>query len=352
MSYIRNAWYVACWRNELGDATPFAAKILDAALLIYCTPDGSLVCLEDRCLHRSAPLSLGRCEGDAIRCMYHGILYAPSGAVVEIPGQETLPSGVRLKAYPIVERHGWVWVWMGVPELADEGLIPPAVGPDDPDWLLGTAHLDYAAEAALLWDNLTDFSHVTYVHANSFKAGADLANDIPVLTALERGVRTERWIRLPVSAGHNAAGQPTDLWQHCEFWVPGILMMWTAQYPAGTREKLAGQKPEMADAVSALDFTGQAVTPTGPSTSRYFYSWGPHRDHGGPETRDAMMGLAGKAFAEDKVIIEAQQAVIDRGSSASSISTLHDRGGIQFRRIVERLAARESVSIREVENQI
>src|SRR5436189_4452789 len=40
----------------------------------------------DRCVHRLAPLSLGRCEGDRLRCMYHGMLYAPDGVVVEIPG--------------------------------------------------------------------------------------------------------------------------------------------------------------------------------------------------------------------------------------------------------------------------
>jgi len=57
---------------------------------------------------------------------------------------------------------------MGDPARADTALIPPAVGLDDPDWILGHGQLDYQAEASYINDNLLDFSHLTYVHANSF----------------------------------------------------------------------------------------------------------------------------------------------------------------------------------------
>ncbi|WP_238147306.1 Rieske 2Fe-2S domain-containing protein [Rhizorhabdus dicambivorans] len=46
---------------------------------------GQLHGLQDRCDHRLAPLSLGRCEGERLRCMYHGLLFEPDGRVVEIP---------------------------------------------------------------------------------------------------------------------------------------------------------------------------------------------------------------------------------------------------------------------------
>ena len=83
---------------------------------------------------------------------------------------------------------------MGDPALADEALIPPAVGLSDPDYILGHGHLDYAAEAQLINDNLLDFSHLSYVHANSFGAGPEFAESLPKLEPLERGVRFSRWM--------------------------------------------------------------------------------------------------------------------------------------------------------------
>ena len=54
-------------------------------------------------------------------------------------------------------------------------MIPPAVGLDHPDYILGHGHLDYEAEARLINDNLLDFSHLTFVHADSFGAGPQFA---------------------------------------------------------------------------------------------------------------------------------------------------------------------------------
>ncbi len=66
---------------------------------------------------------------------------------------------------------------MGEAAAADESLIPAAVGLDHPDYILGYGQLDYAAEARLINDNLLDFSHLSYVHANSFGAKEDSAHN-------------------------------------------------------------------------------------------------------------------------------------------------------------------------------
>ncbi|MGX9431228.1 MULTISPECIES: Rieske 2Fe-2S domain-containing protein [Bradyrhizobium] len=47
-----------------------------------------------------APLSLGRCEGGRLRCMYHGLLFNTDGEVVEIPGQPMIPRHARVRTYP------------------------------------------------------------------------------------------------------------------------------------------------------------------------------------------------------------------------------------------------------------
>jgi vanillate O-demethylase monooxygenase subunit len=340
-AHVRNAWYVAAWSHELEAGKPFPASILDEPIVIYRGESGRLVALEDRCVHRLAPLSLGRCEGERLRCMYHGLLYDPDGKVAEIPGQDLVPKQARVRAYPVADRHDWVWIWMGEPTLADEALIPPAVGLSDPDYILGHGQLDYAAEARLINDNLLDFSHLTYVHANSFGAGAEFAESHPQLDTLERGVRFSRWVTGTLGASSRKSDVPVDSYMTYDFLVPGVLLMWSGNYPEGTAAALDFARPDYRRAIRGVTFTSQAVTPLTGKTSRYFFSWGPHRDHGDEAMRDVLMGLAGVAFGEDKAMIEAQQQVIDRTPDPRIMPTAHDKGVTIFTRLVERMAKAE-----------
>lgn len=336
--YVRNAWYVAAWSHELEAGTPFPAAILDQPIVIYRAETGRLVALEDRCVHRLAPLSLGRCEGERLRCMYHGMLYDPDGKVAEIPGQELVPKQARVRSYPVSDRHSWVWVWMGDPARTDEALIPPAVGLDDPHYILGHGHLDYEAEARLINDNLLDFSHLSYVHANSFGAGPQFADTLPKLETLDRGVRYSRWMTDTYGQSSRKSDVPIDSFMTYDFLIPGVLLMWSGNYPAGTARAMDFAAPRLEDAQGNVTFTSQAVTPTGRRTSRYFFSWGPRVGHGDEALRDTLMQLAGMAFGEDKVMIEAQQRVIDRTPEPKVMPTAHDKGVTLFNRLVERLA--------------
>lgn len=338
MTAVRNAWHVAAWTDQIEAAKPFAVSILGDPIVLWRGADGRVHALADRCVHRLAPLSRGRCEGDRLRCMYHGLLFAADGAVVEIPGQNTIPPVARVHAYPVVERHDWIWVWMGDPARADAALVPPAVGPSDPDWVLGHGWIDYAADAHLVCDNLLDFSHLTYVHADSFGAGPEFAQAQPRVAMLERGVRVSRW--LPVPAGHarNPHDHPVEAYQSYDFLVPGVLLMWGGNYPVGTAERLGDAAPEMDEALSGLNFTSQAVTATGSDTARYFFSWGPHCRHGDAAKRDMMMAMAHQAFAEDKAMIEAQHRVIAATADPRVMPTAHDRAITLYNRLADRLA--------------
>ena len=341
MPYVRNAWYVAAWAHDLPDDAPLGVEILSQRIVLWRS-GGAISALEDRCVHRHAPLSLGRCEAGRLRCMYHGLLFDAGGACVEIPGQEIIPPKARVASFPVIERHSWIWVWMGDADRADPALVPPAVGFDHPDYVLGSGYLDYDAEARLINDNLLDFSHLSYVHAQSFGAGPQFAQSLPRVTPLERGVRFERWIESTLGASMRKSAEPVDSWQTYDFLLPGVLLMWSGNFPEGTAARLGHQPPDPAEAIAGLNFTSQAVTPTTDRTSRYFFSWGPHRRHGGEEMRDGMMVLAGQAFGEDKVMIEAQQQVIDRDPAAPIMPTAHDRGVTLFNRLVERLAREEA----------
>jgi vanillate O-demethylase monooxygenase subunit len=338
MSYVRNAWYVAGWEQELAPEAPLAITILGERIVIWRTMSGAVHALEDRCVHRLAPLSLGRCEGERLRCMYHGLLFDPDGKVVQIPGQETIPPRAKVRSYPVVVRHSWVWVWMGDAEAADAALIPPAVGYDDPRYILGHGQLDYQAEARLINDNLLDFSHLTYVHANSFGAGPQFAESRPQLEPLARGVRFSRWVTGTSGPNARKSDALVDSYMTYDFLIPGVLLMWNGQYAQGTAAALDFGSPDFAAAIGGVTFTSQAVTPLTAKTSRYFFSWGPHRDHGDEALRDTLMGIADMAFGEDKLMIEAQQRVIDMTPHPVVMPSAHDRGVTLFNRLVEKLA--------------
>jgi vanillate O-demethylase monooxygenase subunit len=344
MSYVRNAWYVAGWSNELKAEKPMAMSILGERIVIWKTAGGALHALEDRCVHRLAPLSLGRCEGERLRCMYHGLLFDPDGKVAEIPGQELIPPKARVRSYPVTDRHSWIWIWMGDPAAADEALVPTAVGLDHPDYILGHGQLDYAAEARLINDNLLDFSHLTYVHANSFGSGPQFAETQAKITPLDRGIRYQRWIENSLGSSSRKSEEPMDNYMVYDFLIPGILLMTGGIYPLGTASALDYGEPDPDKAVGGVTFTSQAVTPMTEKTARYFFSWGPHRAHGDEAMRDALMALGAQAFGEDKVMIEAQQCVIDQTPLPQVMPTAHDRGVTLFNRLVEKLVREEAGS--------
>src|SRR3569833_816180 len=127
----------------------------------------------------------------------------------------------------------WLWVWMGDAALADEALIPPAVGLSDPDYILGHGQLDYAAEARLINDNLLDFSHLSYVHANSFGAEPKNTTSLPKLDPLERGVRYSRKMVDTYGQSSRKSDVPIDSYMTYDFLIPVVLLMWSGNYPQG-----------------------------------------------------------------------------------------------------------------------
>lgn len=346
MIYVRNAWYVAAWSGDVITSKPFAVAILGEAIVIFRSESQRLGALEDRCVHRLAPLSLGRCEGERLRCMYHGLLFDADGRVVEIPGQDVIPAQAKVRNYAVAERHDWIWVWMGDAAEADESLIPPAVGISDPDWVLGHGQMDYAAEARLICDNLCDFSHLTYVHANSFGASDTWAKNRPKVTPLERGIRVERWLVAQKPMRAAAEGTLVDTWSAYDFLLPGILLMTGGTYPAGTAAASDMGPPDPSLPATGVTFTSQAVTPLADKTARYFYSWGPRADQGGEALRDTLMQMALQAFTEDRIMIEAQQCVIDRSPDARVMPTTADKGVTLYNRLVERFAKAEQETSR------
>lgn len=164
MAFLRNAWYVAGWAADLTDA-PLARTMLDEPVVIYRGADGELIALADQCPHRFAPLSLGKVDGDRIRCPYHGLVFDKTGACVHNPhGKGVRPASLSVRRYPVTTQDGMIWVWMG-DEAAAAGTAPSSYPfLEQSGWRTVHGYLGVAANYELVTDNLLDLSHAEFLH--------------------------------------------------------------------------------------------------------------------------------------------------------------------------------------------
>lgn len=343
----RNDWYVACIEADLDQGQPVAASVLDERLVVWKSGD-RIVTLEDRCVHRAAALSLGRCEGARLRCMYHGLLFDEAGAVVEIPGQDAIPPNARVRSYPTATRFGWVWVWMGDPAQADARKLPAMFdGVDLDDFGMAGGALDFAADAQLISDNLLDFSHLPFVHADSFQAPLDWAKSTMSMKVLDRGMRFERWLEDQPGNLHFMEalhGGPCDEWMGYDYLIPGVLIMWVAAFPLGTGRAVGYGRPDFSLATARVQANVQAITPLSPRLTRYYFATGLHRTLGGGTDLSLVQqnfDVTAQAFSEDKRVIEAQQENVARDPDRPFVPTIHDRGVTLYTRLKARLIAEE-----------
>ncbi len=349
--YLKNCWYMAGWSRDFSGGAPLAMSLLDEGVVFYRGADGTLVALEDRCCHRLAPLSHGRIEGNDLRCLYHGLKFAPSGACVEMPGRDAVPKAMKVRSFPIVERYSAAWIWMGDPALADDALIPDFVGVDDPRWHMLPGRMDYDANYRLIQDNLLDLSHVAWVHRNTFGRGSTATNKAWMeaelrITALERGVRVERWMpnapTQPDLRGRGGAASD-DVLTSFDFLVPGVFLLTTSYYRAGAARRAGGDRP--AEEPFYSSFTAQAVTPLTSRKTCYYFAFGPwDRDPRAAQAKVFFRDLGLAAFTEDKTMIEAQQKVIDADPSRRMIFFEVDKAPVMYSRLLEKLLAAEQAA--------
>jgi phenylpropionate dioxygenase-like ring-hydroxylating dioxygenase large terminal subunit len=168
---LRDEWYCAGLGHEFG-AHLVARTLLGDAVVFHRASTGEVVALEDRCAHRSYPLSQGRLDGDTLVCGYHGFCYDTRGDCVRVPSQPAPPRRVGVRRYPTVEQGRVVWIWMGEPARA-EGTRPP-LEPWmlDPAWQSCTGYLHLPASYVALHENLLDLTHIEYLHAATLGQGA------------------------------------------------------------------------------------------------------------------------------------------------------------------------------------
>lgn len=340
--FLRNCWYVAAIDRELIDGKLLSRRLLGQPVLLYRGEDGRLFALNDRCPHRGALLSQGRLEGDAVRCMYHGIKFDGSGRCVQIPGQDLIPPKLRVPAYPVVQRGPFIWIWMGDAAKADPALIVDLPYLEDPAWKGIPAYLHYDANYLLIVDNLSDFAHLAFVHTETLGGSEEYAY-VSKPTAIERlpnGFRVERWHRnSDVPPFHRKVVRDrtmkVDRRNIATMQVPGIFMMETLFAPAG-EDPLTAETREYRNC--------QFMTPETERTTHFFWSYLNNFEGADATISHSLLNSLIEGFMEDKAIIEQQQKTLEADTGFQMLAILADAPLAHFRRVLGKLIEEDQVA--------
>ena len=161
-----NQWYVAGFSQEVGDGLT-ARTYLNRPVVLVRDQSGTAHALSGLCPHRMMPMELGTLEDDRLVCAYHGLAFDLAGKCVG-GASKRLPD-CSLIRYPLRERDGLLWIWMGEPELAERSPLPPQadIGIGADGWTTQfITHYQLQARYVLLIDNLFDLSHLSFIHAS------------------------------------------------------------------------------------------------------------------------------------------------------------------------------------------
>ncbi|MGE3840201.1 MAG: Rieske 2Fe-2S domain-containing protein [Vicinamibacterales bacterium] len=119
---FRRYWTPALLAEELpeNDCPPVRVKLLSERLIAFRDSDGRYGLIDEFCAHRGVSLWFGRNEDCGLRCPYHGWKFDVTGQCVEIPSEPAdshFAKKVKMTSYPLVERGGVLWTYMGPPDL-------------------------------------------------------------------------------------------------------------------------------------------------------------------------------------------------------------------------------------------
>ena len=167
---LANTWLIACLSRELKSGSPFGVVLEEQPVVLFRDKQGRAIALEDRCLHRNAPLSAGRVSDGRLQCAYHGWTYDRTGAVTEVPALATREGAERdlaAKSYPALERDGFVWM-----SLERETSTSPPSFPHfgERGWTSFAMKTRFNAPVHACLENFLDCPHATFLHRYWFRA--------------------------------------------------------------------------------------------------------------------------------------------------------------------------------------
>lgn len=257
---LRNCWYMAAWGAEISDQ-PLARRILDTPVAFFRDTQGGMCALSNTCPHRFAPLAKGRLLDGVIECPYHGLRFDGKGKCVGAPLLVKDDLDVTVQTFPVAERDGIVWVWMG------DAAAATIQAPPDFSFLRHNAHIDllelYMRQESNFFlgiDNLMDPSHTAFLHRATLSQGTDYFRQLFSQAAyacrkLDGGRISSEWS----FRGEDGSYDPTETFE--ALWFPPTTVIQRSK-----SRLILGEKP----ADGAFLHFGHILTPESENSAHYF----------------------------------------------------------------------------------
>lgn len=181
--FLRRYWHPVAVSSDV-TTRPQNVRILGEDLVIFRDGRGRPGLLMPHCVHRGASLFYGKVDSNGIRCCYHGWQFDVEGNCLDQPCE---PNGglrrdiARQPWYPLQERYGLVFAYMGPPDKMPvlphwDALENPA--PDETLFATDSSFSVGGDDSVKIvpwnwlqdWENSTDPFHVYILHSSFSEA--------------------------------------------------------------------------------------------------------------------------------------------------------------------------------------
>jgi phthalate 4,5-dioxygenase oxygenase subunit len=163
---LRRFWMPVLLEHEVPgpNEAPVRVRVMGENFLIWRDAQSNLGLFNELCMHRRVSLSLARCEGDGLRCLFHGWKYDVNGNVLDMPNVSESTRKPRAPVYPAQLSGGLLWVYLG----------PADKQPDLPNYEFMRRPKDHSCAFRLIWnvnfvqgvESNLDSSHIGILHNN------------------------------------------------------------------------------------------------------------------------------------------------------------------------------------------
>lgn len=340
--FLMQAWYVAAMSREIAGENSLARRILGTSVVLYRDDAGRPIALHDRCPHRFAPLSMGKRDGNQLICPYHGLKFNKEGACTHNPhGKGAITKALAVRAFPVVEKHGFVWIWMAQ-EAPDHALLPDYppldVGPDT-----GIAHtyMKLPVNYRLILDNVMDLSHVDHVHGEIISTRGQLSPLFPQVEETGTSVSAAwEWKQTPpILILNQFLPRPEDEARH---W---IQVSWSA--PGNIQLSLYCAQDDTRVMEGPGQYDLHSVTPEDEYSTHYFFAT--RRNHIEHDAEYNAMKIAAMHDAfenEDGPIMAACQREMGEEDffAMNPVLMSNDLAAVKMRRTLQKLIDSENIA--------
>lgn len=338
MTFLRNAWYVAAWNDEVEPGALFRRRLLDVDVLLGRATDGQVYALRNRCPHRFAPLHLGTNCGDAVECPYHGLRFDWNGGLAHNPhGDGKAPAGATVTAFPLVAKQLLLWIWMGDPAAADPAMIPDFDGLDPEQYAINKGYMHTPANYEYMTDNIMDLGHIEFLHQGLLGSEA-VRRALTDVRQDGNTVHSDRMTSGEILPGvlediFESGGAQVDRWLDVRWDPPALMQLTVGVAPTGMPARVGKETPGV-----------HLMTPETEETTHYFWSNSRNFRRDDAELHARLDAGLRYAFEEqDKPMILAQKEAMEGGEfwAMKPVILPGDAGAIRARRILRKLVSAE-----------